>query len=97
MAEENKAVAEKTDKPVKKETSTKKKPNIFVRFFRRIGKFFKEARSEIRKVTWPTPKQVARDTLTVIVIVVISALFIGVIDFVFKSLIGMFNSAMLPF
>lgn len=68
----------------KKASAKKKKPNIFARFF----KYLKEVKSELVKVTWPAPKQVVRDTLTVIVIVVISAVFIGVIDLVFKNIVS---------
>ena len=84
MADEKKAVASKNDKKKKKAPAKNKKPNLFVRFFR----YLKEVKSELKKVTWPTSKQVVRDTLTVIVIVVISALFIGVIDLVFKNIVS---------
>ena len=68
----------------KKAPAKNKNPNIFARFF----KYLKEVKSELVKVTWPAPKQVVRDTLTVIVIVVISAVFIGVIDLVFKNIVS---------
>ena len=68
----------------KKAPAKNKKPTIFARFF----KYLKEVKSELVKVTWPAPKQVVRDTLTVIVIVVISAVFIGVIDLVFKNIVS---------
>ena len=68
----------------KKAPAKNKKPNIFARFF----KYLKEVKSELVKVTWPAPKQVVRDTLTVIVIVVISAVFIGGIDLVFKNIVS---------
>ena len=68
----------------KKAPAKNKKPYIFARFF----KYLKEVKSELVKVTWPAPKQVVRDTLTVIVIVVISAVFIGVIDLVFKNIVS---------
>ncbi len=84
MADEKKAVVAKADAPAKKAPAKNKKPNIFARFF----KYLKEVKSELIKVTWPAPKQVVRDTLTVIVIVVISAVFIGVIDLVFKNIVN---------
>lgn len=68
----------------KKAPAKTKKPNIFARFL----KYLKEVKSEIIKVTWPAPKQVVRDTLTVIVIVIISAVFIGVIDLIFKNIVS---------
>lgn len=69
----------------KTEASAKnKKPG----FFAKIGRFFKEARSELKKVVWPTPKQTTNDTLVVLVIALIAAVFIGVVDFLFKSVVG---------
>ena len=39
-------------------------------------KWFKEARSEFKKVTWPTPKQVAKSTSVVLVMLTIAGLAI---------------------
>ena len=36
-----------------------KKANWFKRFFGGIAKYFRELRSERKKVVWPTPNQVA--------------------------------------
>ncbi len=84
MADEKKAVAVNDSAKAQKARASKK-PNIFSRFF----KYLKEVKSEIKKVTWPTPKQVVRDTLTVIIIVVICAVFIGVIDIIFKGAVNL--------
>ena len=72
-----------------------KKANWFTRFFGGIAKYFRELRSELKKVVWPTPNQVAKNTL----IVLSSALIIGVFIWLFDSvavqgisaLIGAFN------
>ena len=47
----------------------------------RIRRFLKEARVELRKVTWPTPKEALASTSVVIVVVIIVSLFLGVVDF----------------
>ena len=59
-----------------------KKANWFKRFFGAIARYFRELRSELKKVTWPTPKQVLKNTLIVIVCVLIIGAFIWVFDFV---------------
>ncbi len=40
----------------------------------------KEARVELRKVTWPTPKEALASTSVVIVVVIVVSLFLGVVD-----------------
>ena len=47
--------------------------------------FFKEYKSELKKVTWPTPKQLVNNTIGVLVIVVIVAIIVFVLDLVFKT------------
>ena len=46
----------------------------------RVRRFLKEARVELKKVTWPTPKEALASTSVVIVVVIIVSLFLGVID-----------------
>jgi preprotein translocase subunit SecE len=43
--------------------------------------FLREARVELRKVKWPTRKELLASTAMVILLVLIAALFLGVIDF----------------
>ena len=50
----------KSDK--KKDVKADKKPG----FFARIGKWFKELKSELKKVQWPTKKQTINNTVIVI-------------------------------
>ena len=47
-----------------------------------IGRYFRELRSELKKVVWPTPKQVVKNTLTVAACVLVIGAFIWVFDFV---------------
>ena len=62
-----------------------KKANVFKRFFGAIARYFRELRSELKKVTWPTPKQVLKNTLIVLASVVIVGIFIWMFDFVAGS------------
>ena len=42
-----------------------KKENWFKKIWGKVRKYFRELRSELKKVVWPTPKQVAKNTLIV--------------------------------
>ena len=48
-------------------------------FFARIGKWFREMRSELKKVVWPSRKQLINNTL----IVLGAVLVVGIIVFLF--------------
>jgi len=67
-----------------------KKENLF----KRIARYFRELKSELKKVVWSTPKQVAKNTLIVIACVIVVGVFIWVFDFVAQALItGLINLA----
>ena len=46
-----------------------------------VQQFLKESRAELKKVTWPTPKQAITSTTVVIVVTVIVSLVLGLVDF----------------
>jgi preprotein translocase subunit SecE len=56
---------------------------------RRMGRFLKEVRLEMKRVTWPNKKEVSGATWVVIVTVVIIALFIGIVDQVLMRFLGL--------
>ena len=60
-------------KEVKKENKNKKS-------------FFKGLKAELKKVNWPTPKQLVNNTVAVITIVLITALIVFVLDFTFEAI-----------
>jgi len=45
-----------------------------------VLRFLRETYDELRKVVWPTPQELYRFTLVVIVTVVVIAAFIGAVD-----------------
>lgn len=49
-------------------------------------KFLKQVRSELKKVIWPTKKEVIKLTGVVILISFIVGIYIGVLDYVFGKL-----------
>ena len=48
--------------------------------FKKIFKFLREVRLEMKKVTWPTRKEVTGSTGVVIVTVIIVAIYLGIVD-----------------
>ncbi len=69
----------KTDKAGKAKKSGKDaKPGIFAR----AAKWLREMKSELKKVQWPTRKQVINNTLIVIACVVVVGVFIWLFDFI---------------
>lgn len=53
------------------------------------GKFFKSVRSEVKKVTWPTRKDVWNYTVVVLAMCAFSAVTIGILDAVFKFIFNL--------
>lgn len=49
-------------------------------FFARIGRWAREMKSELKKVVWPTKKQVVKNTLIVIACAVIVAIVVWLFD-----------------
>ncbi len=60
--------------------------------FEKIGKFFIELKSEMKKVTWPTRDELKESTKLVIIATFIVTLFVGLIDqiltLVIRKLLG---------
>ena len=48
--------------------------------------FFKDFKAELKKVIWPTPKQVANNTTAVITIVLITAIIVFALDVAFEKI-----------
>lgn len=48
--------------------------------FKKIIEFFQEVKLELKKVVFPTKKEVIGSTWVVIITVLISALFLGLVD-----------------
>ena len=90
MADNEKNVVEvetKQDKPAKAKKEKKKG---------KVKNAWKGFKSEIKKIVWPTWKQVLKGSGVVLVVVGICAIAIGVLDFAFgegiSALIGLFNN-----
>ncbi|MBR7164590.1 MAG: preprotein translocase subunit SecE [Clostridia bacterium] len=67
---------------------SEKKPNFIVRAAKKIGGYFRELKSEIKKVTWPTFKQVRNNTGIVITAIILIGVFVALLDFGFEFLVN---------
>lgn len=67
----------------KKEAEKKKKDS----FFKRTGKFFKDTRSELKKVVWPTKQEVVKLSTAVVVFVVLFGVVTGAFDYLISTII----------
>lgn len=61
-----------------------KKGNIF----KRIGRFFKDVKAELKKVTWPTKNQAVKNTVVVLIFLIVIGLFVFLIDLLFQGVFG---------
>ncbi len=59
-----------------------KKENWFKRAWGAVCRYFRELRSELKKVVWPTPKQVLKNALIVCGCVLVVGVFIWLFDYV---------------
>ena len=84
---ENKSKKEtKSEKKVRKQQEKKaKNPGVF----KSISNYFKDLKSELKKVVWPTRHRVLRGTIIVITMVVLVAIFVMALDFVFSFLMAL--------
>ncbi|OGQ89871.1 MAG: preprotein translocase subunit SecE [Deltaproteobacteria bacterium RIFOXYC2_FULL_48_10] len=56
-------------------------------FFQKAVDFLTEVKVELKKVTWPTRKQVTGTTIVVIIFVFVVAAFLGLFDFGLAKLV----------
>ena len=72
--------------------NTEKKPNIFKRMGSRIAKFWRDFRSEMKKVVWMSGSDLRKNSILVIVSVIVFTLVLGVVDFVLSWAINTLGS-----
>ena len=73
-----------------------KKENWFARTWGKVAKYFRELRSELKKVVWPTMEQVLKNALVVACCVLVVGAFIWLFDYVaqvgINGLIGLVHN-----
>lgn len=76
MAEEKKS---KSAAPAKAVTAVKKE-DVKLGFFKRIGKWFRDMKSELKKVLWPTPKTLGKNSLIAVCVMLVSSVVLWGFD-----------------
>ena len=71
-------MAKKEVKPVNNKKSKKEEKNK--------RRFFKDFKAELKRVVWPTPKQLANSTIAVITMVLVIGVIVFGLDMVFELL-----------
>ncbi len=66
-----------TSKP---EKAKKDKENVFARAAKRTARWFREMKSELKKVVWPTRKQTLNNVIVAVVVMVLAGVVIWAFD-----------------
>ncbi len=79
---------------------TEKKPGFVARakaavknFCTRVSKFFRDTKSELKKVVWPSKEDTKQNTVVVLVTVAIAAVVMILLDTVFGGILGLIIGA----
>jgi len=75
MAEEKKSNAAPT-----KAVTAVKKDDTKPTFFQKVGKWFREMKSELKKVIWPTRKQLTQNSLIALGVMLVSSVVLWGFD-----------------
>ena len=78
MAEDKKAAPQKV---------AVKKTDEKLKFFDRVKKWFRDMKSELKKVVWPTPKQTAKNTGIALVVIVVCAVVLWAFDNIAQAVV----------
>ena len=69
------------EKPLTSTTDAVKKEDVKkLSFGKRVAKWWREMKSELKKVVWPTPKQIVNNTVVALVVMLASAIVIWGFD-----------------
>ena len=79
---------------------TEKKPGFVAKakaavkgFCARVAKFFRDTKSELKKVVWPSKQDVKTNTIVVLVTVAIAAVVMILLDAIFGGILGLIIGA----
>ena len=83
MQKKDETMTAKTPETKKAPTKKNQKPGLFAR----IARWFREMRSELKKVSWPTGKATLKNVGTVILCVLIVGVVIWLFDWLIHAVI----------
>lgn len=79
---------------------TENKPGFVARakaavknFGARVSKFFRDTKSELKKVVWPSKADVKTNTIVVLITVAIAAIVMILLDAIFGGILGLIIGA----
>ena len=79
---------------------TENKPGFVARakaavknFGARVSKFFRDTKSELKKVVWPSKEDVKTNTIVVLITVAIAAIVMILLDAIFGGILGLIIGA----
>ena len=79
---------------------TEKKPGFVARtktavknFCGKVAKFFRDTKSELKKVVWPSKKDTKTNTIVVLVTVIVAAAVLILLDTIFGGILGLIIGA----
>ena len=79
---------------------TENKPGFVARakaavknFGARVSKFFRDTKSELKKVVWPSKSDVKTNTIVVLITVAIAAVVMILLDAIFGGILGLIIGA----
>lgn len=87
MSNENNIKETKKDSKEKNKTTSKSDK---LGLFKGIAKFFRDCKNEVKKIVWPAPKAVFKNTGIVLVVIFIIGLFVFGLDLGLINLLGLF-------
>ena len=77
------------EKPLTTSTNAVKKEDVKkLSFGKRVAKWWREMKSELKKVVWPSKKQVINNTIVALVVMIISAIVIWGFDEIAKLVVS---------
>ena len=79
---------------------TENKPGLVARakaavknFGARVSKFFRDTKSELKKVVWPSKADVKTNTIVVLITVAVAAVVMILLDAIFGGILGLIIGA----
>ena len=77
------------EKALETSTAAVKKEDVKkLSFGKRIAKWWREMKSELKKVVWPTPRQIVNNTAVALVVMAVSAIVIWGFDWIAGQIVG---------
>ena len=80
----------KKHQPSRKKSSNAVKPakqKQGIKYLDQVMQFFREVKTELKKVTWPSRSQTVGSTIVVIILVIIVSFFLGIVDYGLGNLV----------